>query len=609
MNPLRTLLLAALMGPVIAQSTADPGTSYLFRVDHATAGQRLLLQQHFDLPGSCCSAVPAAGAFEVIVQPEQLGLFKSLAPGAILVRRGQPLHDIVLQLQAQGPDVPDPLYYTVAEIEAEIDAQVAAFPTLARKVDLTVLPGGVRTHENRPIFALKVSDNVANDEDEPAILIAAQHHARELNSPHMVIGAMRRVLTGYASDPALQALVDGYEVWFVPMVNPDGVNHVWTVNDLWRKNRRNNGNGTFGVDLNRNYPFLWGLCGASTSGGSDTYRGPSAGSEPETQTMRNLAAILRPEVYIDFHSYGRQVLDTYAPCATVNPTIGAFIGRYRDSLRVPMSYSFRDPSASGEAPEDHWASGGTLSYLIEIGTAFQPGFNAETVGEEARVWPGVRTAMTTWRPAVRGHVRSIQGQPLQADISFTPNLFNHAEKTRSRARDGRYGLWLPLGTWTVTYSATGYQSRSKVVTVSQYDQPQSIEIELEPIWPAATIQKSGSEQIGTTVNFTYTSPGDGGGVYFIGWSLGTSPGTHLGGCRYLPLNPDFLLEAALYGNPFLTPTWGVLNGAGQGQSALHIPNQPWVVGLTTWVGGVTVAAGYTATIKKFSQPVSVTPVQ
>jgi hypothetical protein len=206
-------------------------------------------------------------------------------------------------------------------------------------------------------------------------------------------------------------------------------------------------------------------------------------------------------------------------------------------------------------------------------------------------------------------VRNIQGQPLEADISFTPALFNHGEKTRSRARDGRYGLWLPIGTWNVTCAAAGYQSRSKTVTVTQYDQPQSLEIELEPVWTAATIVKSGSEQIGTSVTFTYTSPGDGGGVYFVGWALGTNPGTHLGGCRYLPLNPDFLLEAALSGNPFLTPTWGMLNGAGQGQSALHIPNQTWVIGLTTWIAGVTVDPAYNFTIKKFSQPVSVTPIQ
>ncbi len=611
---MRTLfLLAALTAGVFAfaahaQSQPDPNAPMLFVVDAATAGQRLRLQQHFDLPGACCGAVPPAGPLEVIAWPDQLGLLQSIAPAARFVRRSQPFRDIHNAMLAAGPDLPDTLYYTVAEIEAQIDQRAAAWPLLAQKVNLSTLPGGVLTHEGRPIFALKVSDNVATDEDEPAILIAAQHHARELNSPHMVIGAMERVLAAYGTDPALTALVDQYEVWFVPMVNPDGVNHVWNVYDMWRKNRRPNGGSSYGVDLNRNYPFLWGQCGASTNTSSDTYRGPAAGSEPEVRTMRNLVARLRPEIYIDFHSSGRQVLDTYAPCATVNPAIDGLIGRYRDLLRAPMTYSFRDPSASGEAPEDHWASGGTLSYLIEISTSFQPAFT-ETVTEEARVWPGLQQVLTGFRPALRGHVRSSQGQPLAAAITFTPAAYSHGEQAQSRARDGRYGLWLPLGAWNVTFAAPGFQSRTIPVTVTQYDAPQLQDIVLDPVGPAATLQKAGTERIGTTVTFTYQSPGDTGLLCLFGWSMGTAPGTPLGGGRVLPLNTDFLLEAALLGNPVLTPTWVVLDGQDRAQSFLHIPNDPLVLGFTTYVAGITADPSYHRLIKRWSQPVAVTPVQ
>ncbi|MCA8954098.1 MAG: hypothetical protein KDE27_31610 [Planctomycetes bacterium] len=373
----------------------------------------------------------------------------------------------------------DPLYYTVAEIEAAIDARVAANPTRARKVNLSTLPGGVFTHEGRAIYALKISDNVALDEDEPAIVIAAQHHARELNSPVMVLGAADRILAGYGSDPTLTSLVNGYELYLVPTVNPDGVNQVWSGNPSWRKNRRNNGGGVFGVDNNRNYPFLWGLCGSSSTTSSETYRGPSAGSEPETQTMRNLIARLRPEIYLDFHSSGQEVLRTYAPCATVSTTMSNFIERYVDDLRAPMSYQKRDPSGAGEAPEDHWASGGTLSFLTEIGTSFQPPYST-TLVEEARVWPGIRRACTVWRPARRGHVRSSQGNaPLGATITYTPNVFNHGEVTRSRGRDGRYGLWLPLGSWSVTFAAPDHVSQTIPVTVTSYDSPVNLDVTLQ----------------------------------------------------------------------------------------------------------------------------------
>jgi len=265
MQTMRAILLsavAATMTCALAAQDADTGTSCLFGLDQPTAAQRQLLAAQFDVLGA---AALSSGPMQIVVLPEELAAFSAIAPGARLLGRGRPFRDIARERATAGNvDVPDPNYYTVAEIEAAIDAAVAAYPAIAQKVDLTALPGGVRTWENRPIFALKVSDNVALDEDEPAIVVAGQTHARELNAPVMVIGAMNRVLQGYALDPALHALVDGHELWFVPMMNPDGVNHVWNVDNLWRKNRRNNGGGVFGVDNNRNYGFDWGGPGASS---------------------------------------------------------------------------------------------------------------------------------------------------------------------------------------------------------------------------------------------------------------------------------------------------------------------------------------------------------
>lgn len=604
---------APLAGGLLAVSTGllaqGATTSYLYEIKNPTPGQRLLLQQHFDVLGACCgSAAHSTGPMEVVIEAHERAAFLSIAPAAQLVDIGRPFHEVELERQAAaGVDVPDPGYFTVAEIEAAIDAQVAAYPTLARKVDLSTLPGGALTIQGRHIYALKVSDNVAQDEDEPAIVIAAQHHARELNTPVMVLGAMERILSGYATDASLRAAVDGHELYFVPMVNPDGVNHVWTANDLWRKNRRNNG-ANYGVDLNRNYPFLWSLCGSSATTSSETYRGPSAGSEPEVVTMRNLIARLRPEVYLDIHSYGQDVLRMWAPCATVNSQMQVFQQRYCDDLRAPMAFSTRDPSGSGEAPEDHYSTGGTLSFLIEVGTAFQPAF-ATTVAEEVRVWPGLRQALTTWQPARRGHVRSSLGDaPLASTITFSPNVLNHGEVTKSRASDGRYGLWLPLGTWNVTFAAAGHTSRTVPVTVTTYDAPVELDVVLDPSAQQATLTRSGAGNVGSTVTFTYTSPGSVGKTAFFGWSLGTTPGIDLGGLRVLPLNGDFLFEAAWYGNSILTPTWVTLDGASQAVSVMTIPNQPWIVGLTSHIAGITWDSAYHYGIKTWSAPVAVTPI-
>ena len=591
---LARLSLAFAFAPFLA-AQEDPGTTFVYRIPAPlSAARAALLEASFDLAHGHAND-PDVRVY--LLPGEEHDAFARLFPEAQLVGRGAPYSS------AGGPDVPDAGYYTTAEVVQQLDALVTAHPTRARRVDVTTLSGAVRTHNNQSIWALVVSDNVSQQEDEPSILLAAQHHARELNSTHMVLRAAQRVLAGYAGDPALQALVDGHELWFVPCVNPDGNDHVWNVDQNWRKNRRNNGSN-FGVDLNRNYPSHWGLCGASTTTSSETYRGPSAGSEPEGRTMRALVIAIRPEIYLDFHSYGQEVLFPYAPCTTATPNVTAFLDHYVDDLRTPMTYGRRLPSASGEAPEDHWTTSGTLSLLTEVGTSFQPVFST-TVAEEARVWPGISRALTTWRPALRGHVRSLRfGAPLEATITYTPNAFNYGEVTRARARDGRYALWLPLGTWQVTFAAPGHDSQTRSVTVTSYDSAQAVEIELVPTFVSATLVKGGSERVGTPVSLTYSAPGDAGRTYWIPLSAGTSPGVMLGS-RVLPLNADGLMEFSLAPAPLLVDNLGVLPPSAQATATLNLPPITELVGLSFFAGGLTFESGYPLGVERWAPPVSI----
>ncbi|MEZ5966236.1 MAG: M14 family zinc carboxypeptidase [Planctomycetota bacterium] len=594
-------LAASLAGQVPTPGPDDPGTSFHFRVPAPVApGLRLALERVF----GCDCATHAAGAdLDVIVMPDELEAFRRLAPaGVTLVGRGRPYRDIA----AAGPSVPDANYFTTAEILTEVTTLATTYPTLARVVDLTTLPGAARTHNGNSVWALKVSDNVASDEPEPAIVLAAQHHARELNSPYIVIGAMRRILQTYASDPAIRQVVDDHELWFVPCINPDGVDHVWNVDNNWRKNRRNSG-ANFGVDNNRNYPVMWSsACGGSTSTSSETYRGPAPLSEPENQTLMALHRAVRPMIYLDFHSSGQEVLFPYSTCATVSSTVRTFLQRYVDDLRGPMAYGTRPPSAAGEAPEAQWVESGTLSFLTEIMTSFQPPFSSTQTEESTRVWPGVRRALTTWRPALRGRVRAVSGDPLETTITFTPSVFNMGEKTVSRARDGVYGLWLPLGTHQVTFTVSGYRPFTTSVTVSAYDQPQDLDVCLIPTWVDPTLAKAGSDRLGTVTSLTYTSPGDGGDAYFVAIALGTSPGIPLGCDRTVPLNGDPLFLASLQPGSPIANGIGVLPGSGQIVAQLFIPAIPALAGLTVHAGGVTMGDPFPFRVKKFSPSVAIT---
>ncbi|MDH4156760.1 MAG: M14 family metallopeptidase [candidate division Zixibacteria bacterium] len=164
--------------------------------------------------------------------------------------------------------------------------------------------------EGRPICVLKISDNVEIDEDEPEILINGLIHAREPIGIEIILYFMYYLLDNYALDSEIQALVDNAEIWLMPICNPDG----YFYNELaspggggmWRKNRRNNGDGSYGIDLNRNWGFLWGYddFGSSPEPPDETFRGTAAFSEPETQVMREFINAHDFSVIVNYHAFG-----------------------------------------------------------------------------------------------------------------------------------------------------------------------------------------------------------------------------------------------------------------------------------------------------------------
>lgn len=151
-------------------------------------------------------------------------------------------------------------YLTYDEMLAELDEMRALYPDLIT-VKQVVSPT-LTTWQGRPLYYVRLSDNADTDEDEPELLYTGLHHAREPMSMMNLIFYMHYLLQNYSSDPEVQDLVDNTEMYFIPCINPDGYEYNRTNNPngggMWRKNRRNNGNGTFGVDLNRNYGYKWG---------------------------------------------------------------------------------------------------------------------------------------------------------------------------------------------------------------------------------------------------------------------------------------------------------------------------------------------------------------
>jgi carboxypeptidase T len=201
-------------------------------------------------------------------------------------------------------------FFTYDEFIGHLDNMAALYPNL---ITVKAPIGNYQTAGGRPIYWVKLSDNVNQSEStEPQVLYTAIHHAREPLGLSQLIFYMYFLLENYATNPDVQDVVNNNELFFVPVINPDGYVYNQTQNPngggMWRKNRRNNGDGTFGVDLNRNYSYEWGGEGASTVTSAETYRGTGPFSEPETQAMRFFIEEHTFVTALNYHTYSDLLL-------------------------------------------------------------------------------------------------------------------------------------------------------------------------------------------------------------------------------------------------------------------------------------------------------------
>jgi hypothetical protein len=409
---------------------------------------------------------PEASALELAVTRKEWDALVARGHDVVGVTPGRPLADVVTGVGSSvtGAAVVPATYADLDGVLTRMEEIAAAYPGIVRLVDITATYGTPPTAEGRHLFALKVSDNAAVDEDEPAMLIVSAHHAREITTPVITLGAAERLTAGYGVDPRITTAVNGHEIWVAPVWNPDGYNHVFTTDNLWRKNRRVFANGV-GVDQNRNYAQGWATsCAGSTSAGSETYKGPAAASEAETQTMMTWSLRERFAKVIDYHSYGREVLYAYR---CLGHPFTSWMQQEAAALSVTSGYGglTRLPSAEGEHQEWQFARMGAYAFLIETHTEFQPTYDS-AVSEAAMVWPGILSVLE--RPiSVSGHVTDVRtGNPVAATIELLNVTFPNGETNASGGSYGAYHMFLPPGTYDVRFSAAGYLPAVNRVTVT-----------------------------------------------------------------------------------------------------------------------------------------------
>ncbi len=230
----------------------------------------------------------------------------------------------------------DKSYKTPETVEAALRKIESDHPQLASVVSIG------NSTDGKEIFAIRITDPFSIPSREKAvILFDAMHHAREVMTPEIAIDIAEQLTSNFKTDTKTKEWLRLNEIWIVPMLNPDGNTQVWNSDNMWRKNTR----GGYGVDNNRNYPYQWGKCkGSSGSTRDDDYRGPSPGSEPETQALMNLAKQIRPVINISYHTASEIVI---YPTSCPNDTLPASEKRLVEGIGKELASKLVRDSGNG----------------------------------------------------------------------------------------------------------------------------------------------------------------------------------------------------------------------------------------------------------------------
>ncbi len=189
-------------------------------------------------------------------------------------------------------------YHDYVKVGKELHELAEKYPDRCEVVDIGT------TLQGRTIWAIRFQPK----KPSPGILFVGEHHAREWMSVEVPMALAHYFAETPNADKRVARWMETYDIWIVPMLNPDGHQYAIDTDRMWRKNRHPFQVGTCGTDLNRNYAFKWGNTGSIVNTDSETYPGPNAFSEFETQAIKRLADSIPFLAAITYHTYGNMVI-------------------------------------------------------------------------------------------------------------------------------------------------------------------------------------------------------------------------------------------------------------------------------------------------------------
>jgi hypothetical protein len=344
-------------------------------------------------------------------------------------RLGLPIE--ILYQDARDAVGTDLEYHTYDSMVAELNQILADHPAITRLISLG------KSVQNRDIWAMRVTDNPTVEEAEGEIQILGNMHGNEKIGTEVSMYALNYLTNNYPSNPQVRNLVDNREIWFVPMPNPDGTT----------RNSRENVNG---IDLNRDFGYMWDHWG----------RSPSAFSQVEVKAVRNLVEANNLSISIDYHSGTEYVIYPWGffPDLTRDDDYFEYMcDPYGSWAGYPVGPIYREMyEVHGSSCDYEYGSHGTMGFCVELSYSYAPPASQIEGICQANL-NGVLNCIDLAGRGLQGRITDVStGDPVRAMV----NVVEIDWPVYTDPVVGDYHRPLLTGTYTVRVSASGYQTQT-----------------------------------------------------------------------------------------------------------------------------------------------------
>jgi hypothetical protein len=402
------------------------------------------------------------------------------------------------------------------------------------------------SHQNRLLLIMKVSNKSYMDNTKPALHFEGNIHGNEKIAWAVNFLMLSYLCEYYATDTMVQRLVNTREIWIAPLVNPDG----------YVLSQRHNARG---VDLNRNWGWMWGNEYAC---GSDFFS--------ENESWKFMEYFWRhPFVtYASYHSGTKYISEPWSYSANLTPPEQTQIRHLSMGYNSFTGYPYGQGShgmypINGCTKDYDYGSGGDIGWSIEVcHTKTPPAESIDVIFDRDR--PAMLWLMHKAGQGIHGLITdSITGNPLHALIYVAPSNWH----SYSHPELGDFHRFYLPGTYDVSFLCPGYDLKtiSNVVVPNTGDSSVFLDVKLKqntdlPIYATRMI---GSRYVNTSSNLTYPV-----------WALGPhdSQAYSLDGNKWIVLAFDFPIRNGT-GNDM-----SVYRSSGSGSATVKVSNNwrgPW----------------------------------